>query len=245
MVQVDRGVTLSEALLRHDKWLEKKGIKNTNFAVVTWSNWDCRVMLESECRFKKIRKPPYFNQYILPLELIHLSHLFRFDFQLTLPFLLKLTRWINLKVPFREVFGPARCNLKEAVQMAGLAWQGRAHCGLDDAKNTARLLALLMHRGFKFSITNNIMWQTADQSLTWKLSPEQPSVVPYYPQTAKDMHVNSPMFQYQPHCYCGVKSSKAMVRKPGPKQGSYFFGCGNWTATRGARCQYFEWVSAT
>ncbi|KAJ4846290.1 hypothetical protein Tsubulata_008813, partial [Turnera subulata] len=36
------------ALLRHDKWLEKKGIKNTNFAVVTWSNWDCRVMLESE-----------------------------------------------------------------------------------------------------------------------------------------------------------------------------------------------------
>ncbi|XWS57041.1 hypothetical protein CRYUN_Cryun09bG0137500 [Craigia yunnanensis] len=57
-IQVDRGVTLSEALLRHDKWLEKKGIKNTNFAVVTWSNWDCRVMLESECRFKKIRKPP-------------------------------------------------------------------------------------------------------------------------------------------------------------------------------------------
>ena len=55
-------MTLSEALLRHDKWLEEKGIKNTNFAVVTWSNWDCRVMLESECRFKKIRKPPYFNR---------------------------------------------------------------------------------------------------------------------------------------------------------------------------------------
>jgi ERI1 exoribonuclease 2 len=61
-LQVDRGVTLSEALLRHDKWLENKGIKNTSFAVVTWSNWDCRVMLESECRFKKIRKPPYFNR---------------------------------------------------------------------------------------------------------------------------------------------------------------------------------------
>jgi len=33
--------------------VEKKGIKNSNFTVVTWSNWDCRVMLESECRFKK------------------------------------------------------------------------------------------------------------------------------------------------------------------------------------------------
>ncbi|PWA76649.1 transcription repressor MYB5 [Artemisia annua] len=53
--EVDRGVTLSEALLRHDKWLEKKGIKNANFPKVTWSNWDCRVILESEYRFKKIR----------------------------------------------------------------------------------------------------------------------------------------------------------------------------------------------
>ncbi|KAI3829273.1 hypothetical protein L1987_03392 [Smallanthus sonchifolius] len=105
--QVDRGVTLSEALVRHDKWLEMKGIKNANFAVVTWSNWDCRVMLESECRFKKIHKPSYFN------------------------------RWINLKVAFSEVFGGAKCNLKEAVQIAGPSWQGRAHCGLDDARNTA------------------------------------------------------------------------------------------------------------
>ncbi|XP_050232831.1 uncharacterized protein LOC126681332 [Mercurialis annua] len=209
-IQVDRGVTLSEALLRHDKWLEKKGIKNTNFAVVTWSNWDCRVMLESECRFKKIRKPPYFN------------------------------RWINLKVPFRDVFGGVWCNLKEAVEMAGLAWQGRAHCGLDDAKNTARLLALLMHRGIKFSITNSLMWQTTDCSLAWKPSPDsQPS--PYQPYKMKEVQV--PVLQYFPICYCGVKSSKAMIRKPGPKQGSYFYGCGNWTAARGPRCQYFEWTS--
>ncbi|KAG7945903.1 hypothetical protein I3843_14G011400 [Carya illinoinensis] len=210
-IQVDRGVTLSEALLRHDKWLEKKGIKSTDFAVVTWSNWDCRVMLESECRFKKIRKPPYFN------------------------------RWINLKVPFHEVFGGVRCNLKEAVEMAGLVWQGRAHCGLDDAKNTARLLALLMHRGFKFSITNSLMWQTTDRSLMWKQSPE-PLSSPHQPQKPKDIHI--PVFPYHPYCFCGVKSSRGMVQKPGPKQGSIFFGCGNWTSTRGALCHYFEWVAS-
>ncbi|XP_027113996.1 uncharacterized protein LOC113763689 [Coffea eugenioides] len=211
-IQVDRGVTLSEALLRHDKWLEKKGIKNTKFAVVTWSNWDCQVMLESECRFKKIRKPPYFN------------------------------KWINLKVPFREVFGGARCNLKEAVQMAGLTWQGRAHCGLDDAKNTARLLALLMRRGFKFSITDSLMCQPADETFMWKLPPlDHPAFTSYQPQKMRTLHV--PVLQLHPHCYCGVKSSKGMVRKPGPKQGSFFFGCGNWTAARGARCHYFEWAS--
>ncbi|KAF6171870.1 hypothetical protein GIB67_011767 [Kingdonia uniflora] len=46
--QVDKGVPLSEALLMHDKWLEDMGIKKTNFAVVTWGEWDCSTMLESE-----------------------------------------------------------------------------------------------------------------------------------------------------------------------------------------------------
>ncbi|CAI9786115.1 unnamed protein product [Fraxinus pennsylvanica] len=210
-IQVDRGVTLSEALLSHDEWLEKKGIKNTNFAVVTWSNWDCQVMLESECQYKNLKKPPYFN------------------------------RWINLKVPFHEVFGGVRCNLKKAVEMAGLAWQGRAHCGLDDAKNTAMLLTLLMRKGIKFSITNSIMSQSTDDSFTRKLPPQNLPFVSPQPHKSRDLQFQAA--QYHPYCHCGVKSSKAMVRKPGPKQGNLFFGCGNWTAARGALCHYFEWIS--
>ncbi|KAK6121556.1 hypothetical protein DH2020_044701 [Rehmannia glutinosa] len=157
-----QGVTLSEAILSHDQWLEKSGIKNTNFAVVTWSDWDCRVMLESECRYKNIPKPPYFN------------------------------RWINLKVPFHEIFGMERCNLKQAVEKAGLAWEGRLHCGLDDAKNTARLLALIMQRGFKLSITNPL------NAVTW--APQKPLFVPLqHPQR----HYGLPSSRV-PCCYCGV-----------------------------------------
>jgi len=215
-------VPLGEALLMHDKWLEDKGIKNTNFAVVTWSNWDCRTMLESECRFKRIRKPPYFN------------------------------RWINLKVPFHEVYGDVRCNLKEAVQLAGLTWEGRAHCGLDDARNTARLLALMMHRGFKFSITNSLVWQPAPQAATCLLSPDR-SPDPVQPQLKLNEMLGSPV-QVNPYatsagkdramyCYCGVLSRWSVVRKPGPMQGRYFYGCGNWTATRRAICPYFAWAS--
>ncbi|KAG6629818.1 3'-5' exoribonuclease 1-like isoform X1 [Carya illinoinensis] len=219
--QVDKGVVLSEALLMHDKWLEEKGIKHTNFAVVTWTNWDCRVMLESECQFKKIRKPPYFN------------------------------RWINLKVPFHEMFGAARCNLKEAVQRAGLAWEGRAHCGLDDAKNTARLLAQIMHRGFRFTITDSLMWQSADCTLATQqfLDPQH---------SVRIKHPSLPFICFRPvqvdpskeskdqgmFCFCGVKSSKQVAQKPGPKHGSFFFGCGNWTAARGARCSYFKWATS-
>ncbi|GMG99989.1 hypothetical protein Nepgr_001829 [Nepenthes gracilis] len=214
--QVDKGVLLSEAILMHDKWLEDKGIKHTNFAVVTWSNWDCRVMLESECRFKKIWKPPYFN------------------------------RWINLKVPFNEVFGGVKCNLKEAVQLAGLTWEGRAHCGLDDAKNTARLVSHLMHRGFKFSITNSLLWQSADHPCKMQQRVPAPecevhkwknpffTVVPLPP-------VQGNLIKEQSlYCFCGMKSIKRML--PGSKNGSFFFGCGNWTATRGALCPYFKWA---
>lgn len=221
--QVDKGVLLSEALFLHDKWLEEKGVKQTNFVVVTWSNWDCRVMLESECRFKRIRKPPYFN------------------------------RWINLRVPFNEVFGGVRCNLKEAVHLAGLSWEGRAHCGLDDAKNTARLLTNLMHRGFRFSITNSLMWQPTELPLTMQQYVErQPSFSqqPYY----RTKHQLAPFVQFhqfqvgqgkeqQGNCYCGVRSRKLMVQKPGANYGSFYFSCGNWTAAGGALCPYFQWAT--
>ncbi|KAK6137770.1 hypothetical protein DH2020_028489 [Rehmannia glutinosa] len=202
-VQVDRGVTLNEALLSHDQWLEKSGIKNTNFAVVTWSDWDCGVMLESECHYKNIQKPPYFN------------------------------RWINLKVPFHEVFGMERCNLKQAVEKAGLAWEGRLHCGLDDAKNTARLLALIMQRGFKLSITNSL-----NAFPDW--TPQKPLLVPsQHPQR----HYGLPSSRV-PCCYCGVKSGIEMITKPGPMHASMFFRCGNWTAATGSRCGYFDWASS-
>ncbi|XP_073100571.1 uncharacterized protein [Elaeis guineensis] len=220
-IEVDRGVPLSEALLMHDKWLEDKGIKQKNFAVVTWGDWDCRVMLESECRFKSLRKPPYFN------------------------------RWINLKVLFQEVFG-MRCNLGEAVQQAGLAFEGRPHCGLDDARNTARLLTHLMHRGVKFSITNSLVWQPGDCPLTWQSPPDHPMDPGQQTQKLKELQV--PPFQFHPfmepitgeicgNCFCGVRCSKSVVRKPGPMQGRCFFGCGRWTPTRRAVCNYFRWAS--
>ncbi|WVZ71558.1 hypothetical protein U9M48_020132 [Paspalum notatum var. saurae] len=160
-------------------------------------------------------------------------------------------RWINLKVPFHEVYGDVRCNLKEAVQLAGLTWEGRAHCGLDDARNTARLLALMMHRGFKFSITNSLVWQPAPQSTTCQLSPDC-SPDPTQQQHKTNEMLGSPVQvntyaasagkDRAMYCYCGVLSRWSIVRKPGPMQGRYFYGCGNWTATRRAICPYFAWA---
>ncbi|KAL5228790.1 hypothetical protein ABZP36_017055 [Zizania latifolia] len=126
---VDGGVGLAEALVKHDEWLRAAWAMNGGgrFAVVTWGDWDCGTMLESECRFKGITKPPYFD------------------------------RWINLRVPFEAAFGGGgRSTLQEAVRAAGQQWTGRLHCGLDDAYNTALLLVEIMRRGATLSITGSL-----------------------------------------------------------------------------------------
>ncbi|KAK3126913.1 hypothetical protein QOZ80_7AG0565090 [Eleusine coracana subsp. coracana] len=124
--QVDGGVGLGEALAKLDAWLVAAGVARNRLAVVTWGDWDCKTMLESECRFKGIPKPEYFD------------------------------RWVNLRIPFEAAFGPGRRNLQEAVKEAGLQWVGRLHCGLDDARNTAYLLVEVMRRGVAISITGSL-----------------------------------------------------------------------------------------
>lgn len=110
---VDSGVQLSEALRLHGAWLRASAWARNGgcFAVVTWGDWDLRTMLETECRFKGLTKPPYFNH------------------------------WIDLKIPFATALGGGRrAALQWAVRVraAGLEWEGRPHCSVDDARNTAR-----------------------------------------------------------------------------------------------------------
>ncbi|KAK9673572.1 hypothetical protein RND81_12G175900 [Saponaria officinalis] len=221
--QVDQGVLLSDALLLHDKWLEEKGVKHKKFAVVTWSSCDCRVILESECRFKKLKKPPYFN------------------------------RWINLKIPFAKAFDGARGKLKDAVELAGLTWEGRAHSGLDDAKNTANLLIDLMSRGVKLSITNTIKWEeSADYpTVTQQQIPtRRPTYVatgyrwknpPYITVVPKRA---SPTNEPCVYCYCGAASVKKEFKKSENEKDGFFFGCGKCNAY-GPCCNFFKWVPAS
>lgn len=160
-----------------------------------------------------------------------------------------MTSWINLKVPFQEMFGGGRCNLKDAVQLAGLTWEGRPHCGLDDARNTARLLSAIMRRGFRFSITNSLMRQPMLDNR--QMDPGSPSSPPQRPLkepvmvTPLQFHpFLDPMGRDRcPYCYCGMRSNRGMVCRPGQAHGRGFYGCGNWTSVRHAACNYFAWAS--
>ncbi|URE48034.1 hypothetical protein MUK42_13609 [Musa troglodytarum] len=194
------------------------------------------------------------NFYYKLVSLPFLSKLIRLQFLDPRMLLLVLHRqkWINLKVPFQEMFQGVRCNLKEAIQLAGLTWEGRAHCGLDDARNTARLLVHLMDMGFKFSITDSLTSQAMEFPV--KYEPLHDLLLDQNHYTSKSKELVGAPVQFHPFldpngmdrqtcCYCGVLSSKCVIRKPGPTQGRCFFGCGNWTAARHAVCSYFAWAS--
>jgi len=64
-----------------------------------------------------------------------------------------LCSWIDLKQHFQQKFKRAG-NLRTCVEAAGLQWEGRAHSGLDDARNTAKLALKLMQLGVPLQITD-------------------------------------------------------------------------------------------
>ena len=66
--QVDAGVPLAAALEAHTAFLRAHGLLHgageaPRFAVATWSEWDCKVMLESETRWRRIQPPDHFRRH--------------------------------------------------------------------------------------------------------------------------------------------------------------------------------------
>uniref|UniRef100_A0ACD5V176 Uncharacterized protein n=1 Tax=Avena sativa TaxID=4498 RepID=A0ACD5V176_AVESA len=195
---VDGGVDLEDALWLHDAWLKAATVgtgarakKGSGLAVVTWGDWDCRTMLESECRFKGIAKPPYFN------------------------------RWINLRVPFEATLGGGgRTNLQEAVWPAGLEWEGRLHYELDDARNTARLLVELMRRGAKIGITGSLAPPplTQEQQHKPRLSPCGITGSPLSTPPIQQQPHTSPCTGAAT-CFCFCYCGEGIIAVSGPMQG--------------------------
>ncbi|KAK9829761.1 hypothetical protein WJX72_007715 [[Myrmecia] bisecta] len=125
--RVDKGLPLAATLEKHDAWLRQEGLVGAGkrWVPVTWSDWDFKVQMEMECKWRGIPKPAYFQ------------------------------RWIDLRQTFSATLSRSAMGLKKSVQAVGLAWEGRQHSGLDDALNTARLAAHLIEKGAVLAITGS------------------------------------------------------------------------------------------
>jgi transcriptional regulator NrdR family protein len=87
-------------------------------------------------------------------------------------------RWINLKVPFRKFSGHMQTNLRGAVELLGLVWEGREHCGLDDARNTAYLALELVKKGIILKVTNSFKTYADDGSKLYIPKLRKPKAMP-------------------------------------------------------------------
>ncbi|XP_033156755.1 ERI1 exoribonuclease 2-like isoform X2 [Drosophila mauritiana] len=136
---VDSGIPLQTAITMFNEWLRhevrtrnltlpKSNKSNIlgNCAFVTWTDWDFGICLAKECNRKGIRKPPYFNQ------------------------------WIDVRAIYRSWYKYRPCNFTDALSHVGLAFEGRAHSGIDDAKNLGALMCKMMRDGALFSITKDL-----------------------------------------------------------------------------------------
>lgn len=59
-------------------------------------------------------------------------------------------------ITFKEYYKRRPKGLNGALTEVGLAFQGREHCGLDDAKNTALLVMKMVSDGVLLRITRDL-----------------------------------------------------------------------------------------
>jgi ERI1 exoribonuclease 2 len=128
--QVDAAPTIAQALPQYMCWLHKLGLVDEegrrigHWAIVTWGDSDVMTVLRQELEYKGLQLPPCFNH------------------------------WINLKDDsvFKKHYGrDPRGGLRCCVESVGAEWTGRAHNGLVDSINTAKIVRKMVQTGFKFT----------------------------------------------------------------------------------------------
>jgi len=136
---VEQGVPLKTCLMLFKQWLEKvcrqfkinlNGVNLTeevegnlkNATCCTWSDWDLGVCLANECNRKQLKKPEYFND------------------------------WIDIRAVYRNFYNRKPQGLNGALRDVGLHFQGREHSGIEDARNTAKLIWKMVEGGCKLDV---------------------------------------------------------------------------------------------
>ncbi|KAL4439498.1 hypothetical protein ABPG77_008827 [Micractinium sp. CCAP 211/92] len=225
--KVDAGVPLKTALNQLDGWLREQGLlgQGRSFSPLIWRDWDLKVMMASEC--KQVKRE--WRNIEQPKY---------------------LRRWIDLSAVWFK-HSSRRGNLRGSVEAAGLAWEGRPHSAIDDARNTARLAVKLMQGGLILGITGSfgnldasgrfrqgtlLGLATRGASSSGGKSQAEQAAGPTKKRVFDDGGA------WNGCCYCGARAKKRTVKRPGPNNGRDFWSCGRFTMTGGASCDFFKFA---
>jgi len=66
------------------------------------------------------------------------------------------TRWVNIRKTYCNSYKIPRVNVLTMLEYLGLSFEGRQHCGLDDARNIARILGYMIQDGCSIYINERM-----------------------------------------------------------------------------------------
>ena len=134
----DVGVPLKVAIARFHTWLKEHNIiekskqdnlcpvpssssrrrsrEREKFAIITWSDADLGMTLPRQMQALSLSRRAWFDH------------------------------WINLKLSFTSVYKKSSSGLKRCVESIGLTFEGRAHSGLVDSINTAKIVVDMINK---------------------------------------------------------------------------------------------------
>ncbi|KAI9018930.1 ribonuclease H-like domain-containing protein [Hyaloraphidium curvatum] len=97
-----------------------------NILFVTDGPWDLRDFLRKQCLTSKIKRPRFMNE------------------------------WCDLRTAFSEARKTPRLNLDGMLTNLGLTFAGKPHCGIDDARNIARIVQHLVDAGVRIAANDSV-----------------------------------------------------------------------------------------
>lgn len=119
--------TLSDTLNAFHEWMGRERLFDQTFAFVTFGDWDLSQMLPSECDRLGIPVPQYMRE------------------------------WIDLKKSYSLATGRWSRSLMTMLDDLKLQPKGRAHSGIDDCGNMARIMETLStKKKFVYQITSSL-----------------------------------------------------------------------------------------
>jgi len=123
---IDNADTLDVVLLEFEQFLKanelvspKRGALESakSFVITTDGPMDVLAFLRKECQRKRFSLQPYWSHFV------------------------------DLRYWFAAGFGVPQCGVRQMLEQCSLEFQGREHCGLDDARNIARIAAEMIRAG--------------------------------------------------------------------------------------------------
>ncbi|XP_059165844.1 3'-5' exoribonuclease 1-like [Physella acuta] len=116
--QVDKAKDFTQVFAEFEEWMAIHKLGTEHeFAILTDGPWDMARFLKTQTELSGIPFPRWAKQ------------------------------WINLRKAYTAFYACGRVNLHQMLEELGMKFQGRPHCGLDDARNIAAIALRLLQDG--------------------------------------------------------------------------------------------------